>query len=165
MSDKLQETTAAAPLVALAPQSQSEDTTKDKFLTFIIDNEEYGVEIAKIREIISICKITKVPESPTYVEGIINLRGDIVPVINVRRRFNKPWKEYDALTCIVVIEYSNYKIGLIVDNVNEVVYIHEENILPPPSSKINYYNQFIRNIGRVEEDVKLLLDLDKLLAD
>ena len=165
MSDKLQETTAAAASVALAPQSNSEDTTKDKFLTFIIDDEEYGVEIAKIREIISICKITKVPESPTYVEGIINLRGDIVPVINVRRRFNKLWKEYDALTCIVVIEYNNYKIGLIVDNVNEVVYIHEENILPPPSSKINYYNQFIRNIGRVEEDVKLLLDLDKLLAD
>ncbi|MCL2852980.1 MAG: chemotaxis protein CheW [Defluviitaleaceae bacterium] len=164
MSDKLQETPTAAP-IALAYQTNIEDTTKDKFLTFIIDDEEYGVEIAKIREIISICKITKVPESPDYVEGIINLRGDIVPVINVRRRFSKPWKEYDALTCIVVIEYNTYKIGLIVDSVNEVAYIQEENILPPPSSKINYYNQFIRNIGRVEEDVKLLLDLDRLLAN
>ena len=145
-------------------QAVIEDTTKDKFLTFIIDNEEYGIEIAKIREIISICKITKVPESPGYVEGIINLRGDIVPVINVRNRFSKPWKEYDTQTCIVVIEYNSYKIGLIVDSVNEVAYIHESNILPPPSSKINYYNQFIRNIGRVDENVKLLLDLDRLLA-
>jgi purine-binding chemotaxis protein CheW len=140
------------------------DTTKDKFLTFIIDDEEYGIEIAMIREIISICKITKVPESDSYVEGIINLRGDIVPVIDVRKRFSKMPREYDALTCIVVIEYNNHKIGLIVDSVNEVAYIHEENILPPPSSKINYYNQFIRNIGRVDEDVKLLLDLDRLLA-
>ena len=163
MSDKLQEMAAASP-IAMTASPIGEDTTKDKFLTFIIDDEEYGVEIAKIREIISICKITKVPESPDYVEGIINLRGDIVPVINVRKRFSKIWKEYDELTCIVVIEYSGYKIGLIVDSVNEVVYIHEENILPPPSSKINYYNQFIRNIGRVEEKVKLLLDLDKLLA-
>ena len=162
MSDKLQTAVATNSPIALA--ALSEDTTKDKFLTFIIDSEEYGVEIAKIREIISICKITKVPESPSYVEGIINLRGDIVPVIDVRKRFSKPWKEYDALTCIVVIEYSSYKIGLIVDSVNEVVYIHEDNILPPPSSKINYYNQFIRNIGRVDDNVKLLLDLDRLLA-
>ncbi|MCL2617700.1 MAG: chemotaxis protein CheW [Defluviitaleaceae bacterium] len=150
--------------VAMSSPQHNEDTTKDKFLTFIIDDEEYGIEIAMIREIISICKITKVPESPSYVEGIINLRGDIVPVINVRNRFNKPWKEYDTLTCIVVIEYTNYKIGLIVDSVNEVAYIQEANILPPPSSKINYYNQFIRNIGRIDENVKLLLDLDKLLA-
>jgi len=164
MSDKLPENAPTAMGSMVNLRANAEDTTKDKFLTFIIDDEEYGVEIAKIREIISICKITQVPESPSYVEGIINLRGDIVPVIDVRKRFSKPWKEYDELTCIVVIEYTGYKIGLIVDSVNEVVYIHEENILPPPSSRINYYNQFIRNIGRVEEDVKLLLDLDRLLA-
>ena len=142
----------------------SEDTTRDKFLTFMVDSEEYGIEIAKIREIISITKITKVPESPDYVKGIINLRGDIVPVLDVRTRFGKPTKTHDALTCIVVIEYSDYKIGLIVDSVNEVTYIDERNILPPPSSKINYYNQFVRNIGLIGESVKLLLDLDRLMA-
>lgn len=161
MSDKLQMEQANTAALDL---DDSEDTTKDKFLTFYIDDEEYGIEIAKIREIISICKITKVPESPGYVEGIINLRGDIVPAIDVRKRFSKPWKDYDTLTCIIVIEYTGYKIGLIVDSVNEVVFIQEDNILPPPSHKINYYNQFIRNIGRVEEDVKLLIDLDRLLA-
>lgn len=143
----------------------SEDTTKDKFLTFVIDGDEYGIEIDNIKEIIKITKITTVPESPSYVEGIINLRGDIVPVIDVRKRFSKPSKEYDALTCIVVIDYVKYRIGLIVDSVNEVVYIHEEDILPPPNSKLNYYNQFIRNIGRAEDGVKLLLDLEKFLAD
>lgn len=142
-----------------------EDTTKDKFLTFVIDTEEYGIEIANIKEIIKLTRITRVPESPPYVEGIINLRGDIVPVIDVRKRFGKSTKEYDTLTCIVVIDYVKYRIGLIVDSVNEVMYIHEENILPPPSSKLNYYNQFIRNIGRADDGVKLLLDLEKLLAD
>ena len=142
-----------------------EDTTKDKYLTFVIEDEEYGVEIANIKEIISICPITKVPQTVTYVKGIINLRGDIIPVIDVRNRFMKSSKEYDDLTCIVVIEYREYSLGLIVDNVKEVMYIDEQNILPPPSAKLNYYNQFIRNIGRVGDGIKLLLDLDRFLMD
>lgn len=150
---------------SLAASLEVEDTLKDKFLTFVIENDEYGIEIANIKEIIKVTRITQVPESPSYVKGIINLRGDIVPVIDVRNRFGKPQKEYDALTCIVVIDYVKYRIGLIVDSVNEVVHINEEDILPPPNSKLNYYNQFIRNIGRADDGVKLLLDLEKFLAE
>lgn len=142
---------------------QEEDTTKNKYLTFEIDNEEYGVEIANIKEIISMCAITRVPETPPYVEGIINLRGDIIPVINVRTRFVKEAKEYDELTCIVVIEYMNYTLGLIVDNVQEVLYIDENKIAPPPNAKLTHHNQYIRNIGNTGKKVKLLLDLDKFL--
>ena len=139
------------------------DTTKDQYLTFEIDSEDYGVSISDIKEIISICPITPVPETPEYVEGIINLRGDIIPVINVRKRFGKPAKEYDSQTCIVVVEQSIYTIGLIVDGVKEVMYIDSANVLPPPCAKLNHYNQFVRNIGRVGNGVKLLLDLEKFL--
>ena len=140
------------------------NTLKDQYLTFVIEDEEYGIEIANIKEIISICAITLIPETPAYLEGIISLRGDIIPVINVRKRFLKPPKEYDELTCIIVIEYREYSLGLVVDAVKEVMYISEENILPPPSDRLNYYNQFIKNIGRVGESMKLLLDLDRFLV-
>ena len=140
------------------------NTLKDQYLTFVIEDEEYGIEIANIKEIISVTPITLVPETPKYLEGIISLRGDIIPVIDVRKRFLKQSKEYDELTCIVVIEYSEYSVGLVVDAVKEVMYISEENILPPPSDRLNYYNQFIKNIGRVGNDMKLLLDLDKFLV-
>ena len=140
-----------------------DDTTKDQYLTFEIGGEDYGVSISDIKEIISICPITLVPETPSYVEGIINLRGDIIPVISVRKRFNKPTKEYGSQTCIVVVEHNSFTIGLIVDSVKEVMYIDSANVLPPPSAKLSQYNQFVRNIGKVDDGVKLLLDLEKFL--
>jgi purine-binding chemotaxis protein CheW len=91
------------------------------------------------------------------------LRGDIIPVIEVRKRFGKPTREYDNHTCIVVVENTVFTIGLIVDSVKEVMYIDAANVLPPPSAKLNHHNQFVRNIGRVGDGVKLLLDLEKFL--
>lgn len=140
-----------------------EDTTKDKYLTFEIDNEEYGIDISHVIEIITVCAITWVPETPDFLKGIINLRGSIIPVIDARLRFKKPEKEYDSLTCIIVIEYENYKVGLIVDTVDEVMYIPDDKISVPPSAKLKYQNKFIKSIGKVGEDVQLLLDLDKFL--
>ena len=140
-----------------------EDTTKDKYLTFEIDNEEYGIDISYVIEIITVCAITWVPETPDFLKGVINLRGSIIPVIDARLRFRKPEKEYDSLTCIIVIEYENYEVGLIVDTVNEVMLIPEEHISVPPSAKLKYQNQFIKNIGKVGDDVQLLLDIDKFL--
>lgn len=141
----------------------ADDTTKDQYLTFEIDGEDYGIAIANIKEIISICSITKVPHTVDYIKGIVNLRGDIIAVIDVRKRFMKEERAYDNLTCIVVIEYGEYSLGLIVDNVREVLYISEEDVVSPPSAKLNYANQFIKNIGKVNGNVKLLLDLDKFL--
>lgn len=140
-----------------------EDTTKDKYLTFKIDNEEYGIDICHVVEIITVCAITWVPETSDFLKGIINLRGSIIPVIDARLRFKKEEKEYDSLTCIIVIEYENYKVGLIVDTVDEVMHIPEEMISVPPNAKLKYQNKFIKNIGKVGEDVQLLLDLDKFL--
>ncbi len=147
-------------------QEVIESSIENQYLTFVIEDEEYGVEIANVKEIITMSAITTVPHTENYFKGIINLRGEIIPVIAVRERFMKPVKEYDNLTCIIVIEYKDYSVGLIVDKVEEVMFIEEDSMSAPPSDRYSYYNQFIRNIGRSQDDnkIKLILDLDKLLV-
>lgn len=141
-----------------------EDTIKDQYLTFEIDGEDYGIEIARVQEIIPMQAITKVPEMPDYIEGITNLRGDLIGVLDVRKRFGKPPKEYDEATCIIVLICTDYFLGMIVDAVKETATIPEANIIPPPSVKLSRHNQFIRNIGKMGDEVLLLLDLEKFLA-
>lgn len=143
----------------------SEDTQKGKFLTFSVGRESYGIEIKFVTEIIGIQDITEVPELPDYIKGIINLRGKIIPVLDVRLRFKKAVKEYNDRTCIVVIEIKEISVGLIVDNVSEVISIEEENIVPPPDIKTGFNSRYVRGIGKVSNEVKLLLDCDKLLND
>jgi len=143
----------------------SEDTQKGKFLTFSVGKEAYGIEIKFVTEIIGIQDITEVPELPDYVMGIINLRGKIIPVIDVRVRFKKESKEYNDRTCIVVIDIKETYVGLIVDNVAEVISIDDSNIVPPPNIKTGFHNRYVRGIGKVGDEVKLLLDCDKLLND
>jgi len=141
-----------------------EDAQKDKFLTFSLGNEYYGIEIKQVTEIIGIQAITGVPELPEYIKGIVNLRGKIIPVMDVRLRFRKTFREYNDRTCIIVIENNEISIGLIVDSVSEVQSIPEEEIVPPPDvSKGN--NRYIKGIGKVGNEVKLILDCDKLLND
>ena len=143
----------------------AEDTQRGKFLTFSIGKEAYGFEIKYVTEIIGIQEITEVPELPNYVKGIINLRGKIIPVMDVRLRFKKESQEYNDRTCIVVIDIRDISIGLIVDNVAEVLVIPPENIVPPPALKTGFHNRYIKGIGKVGNEVKLLLDCDKLLND
>ncbi len=144
---------------------QEEDTQKDKFLTFVIEDEFYGIEIKHVTEIIGLQAITKIPELPEYIKGIINLRGKIIPVMDVRIRFKKPAREYDDRTCIVVIDIGNISIGLIVDVVSEVLNIEEQNVVPPPEGSRGIGNRYIRGIGKVGSDVKLILDCDRLLNE
>jgi len=143
---------------------QEEDTQKDKFLTFPLGNEFYGIEIRYVTEIIGIQTITQVPELPDYIKGIINLRGKIIPVMDVRLRFKKEPKEYNDRTCVIVIDIRDISIGLIVDSVSEVLSIPEQNIVPPPKLS-NGGSRYIKGIGKVENAVKLLLDSDKLLDE
>ena len=144
-------------------QREVRDTMKDMFFIFEIEDEDYGVEVAYVKEIISMQNITKVPKMPHFIEGITNLRGDLIGVLDVRKRFGKEPKEYDEETCIVVIEFNKYTLGLIVDGVKAAHTIEAENVSPPPNAKLNSYNQFIRNIGKVGNSVKLLLDLERFL--
>ena len=145
-------------------QDQIEDTQKGKFLTFCMGNDFYGIEIKYVTEIIGMQPITEIPEMPEYIKGIINLRGKIIPVMDVRLRFRKPFREYNDRTCIVVIDINEVSVGLIVDSVSEVMSIPDEEIVAPPSMA-KEGNKYIKGIGKVGTDVKLLLDSDKLLND
>ncbi|MGD8400751.1 MAG: chemotaxis protein CheW [Bacillota bacterium] len=142
----------------------TEDTQKGKFLTFMVGKEVYGIEIRFVTEIIGIQAITVVPELPEYIRGIINLRGKIIPVMDVRLRFKKEFREYNDRTCVVVVDINDISVGLIVDGVAEVMVIPEEDIVPPPQvNKVQ--NRYIKAIGKVGNDVKLILDCEKLLSD
>lgn len=141
-----------------------EDTQKGKFLTFLLGNESYAIEIKYVTEIIGVQDTSQIPELPNYIRGIINLRGKIIPVMDVRLRFKKPFKEYDDRTCVVVVDIKDISIGLIVDSVSEVLSIPDEEIVPPPDLNKGG-SKYIKSIGKVGNEVKLILDCDKLLNE
>lgn len=143
------------------------DTQKGKYITFKSGNEYFGLKIQYVNEIIVFQEITEIPESEDYIKGLINLRGKIIPVIDVRLRFKQEPFEYNDRTCIIVINYNSLVVGLIVEKIAEVVEIPEENILPAPSigKADKSQNKYVYGIGKVGDEVKLLLDPDKLLND
>ena len=143
---------------------EEEDTQKGKYLTFSLGSEFYGIEIKYVTEIIGIQPITEIPELPEHIRGIVNLRGKIIPVMDVRLRFKKPFREYNDRTCVIVIDVKDVSVGLIVDSVSEVLSIEEEEIVPPPHIKKGG-NKYIKAIGKVGDEIKLILDCDKLLSD
>lgn len=141
-----------------------EDTQKDKYLTFTLGEELYGIDIRAVIEIIGIMPITKVPEVPAYVQGIINLRGKIIPVVDMRLRFGQEYRPYSDRTCVIIISVNDVLIGLIIDGVSEVLTIPENSIVPPPELK-SVRNRYVKNIGKLsEEKVVLLLDWKKLFS-
>ena len=142
-----------------------EDTLKDMYLSFRLGDEDYCLEIRHVTEIVGIQKVTEVPDMPHYVKGVVNLRGQVIPVIDMRLRFNMPGREYDERTCIVVINLNGSQVGLVVDTVNEVRSIDEVNVSPPPKSGGAPSAQYIRGLGKVGESVKIILDANKLLFE
>ncbi len=144
---------------------EEEDTQKDKYLTFTLGDELYGIDIRVVIEIIGILPITGVPEVPDYVRGIINLRGKIIPVVDMRLRFGRPFRAYTDRTCVIVIEAEDVLVGLIIDGVSEVLDIPSEQVVPPPKLKAAQ-NRYVRGIGKLAEDkVVLLLDWQKLFSE
>ena len=142
-----------------------EDTLKDMYLSFRLGDEDYCLEIRHVTEIVGMQKVTEVPDMPHYVKGVVNLRGQVIPVIDMRLRFNMPGRDYDERTCIVVINLRGGQVGLVVDTVNEVRSIEETNVSPPPKSGGVPSAQYIRGLGKVGEDVKIILDANKLLFE
>jgi len=144
---------------------EQDDTQKDKYLTFLLGNEKYGIEIRHVTEIIGILPITEVPDLPEYIKGIINLRGKIIPVMDVRLRFGKPDINYNERTCIIVIDIIDFSVGLVVDSVSDVLSISEQDIVPPPELNKGQHNRYIKGIGKISEEVMLILDCEKLLTE
>ena len=134
-----------------------------KYLTFKLADEEYGVEILKVREIIGLMGITAVPRMPAYMKGVINLRGKVIPVIDLRLKFGLCEIEHTEETCIIVVDVGR-EVGIIVDTVSEVMDVVSSAIEPPPAMGNDVDTSFILGMGKVEDAVKILLDIDKVLT-
>lgn len=136
---------------------------KGKYLTFWTDKQLFGVPISDIVQIIGNQEITPIPDSPRYAKGVINLRGNIIPVIDVRLRFGKEEAKYDEKTCIIVSKIEDNHIGFIVDSVDEVTTIDDRDISPPPRMSKDRTNLYLTGIGKIENKVVMLLDTSKIL--
>lgn len=142
-----------------------EDTQKDKYLTFHLGTEVYAIEIRFVTEIIGILKITPIPEMPEFIKGVINLRGKIIPVMDVRTRFKLVPRAYDERTCVVVVHLKETDIGLVVDTVSEVADIPADQIEDAGDLAHGRSTAFLKGIGKVGDEIRILLDIDKLLFD
>ena len=135
-----------------------------KYLTFVLANEEYGLEILKVREIIGMMDITAVPRTPEFVKGVINLRGKVIPVIDLRRKFGLESAEQTEETCIIVVDVGTVEMGIVVDRVSEVLDIAATEIEDAPSFGVDVDTEFILGMGKSEGRVTILLDISKVLS-
>ena len=147
-------------------QMNAENEEKDeinKYITFEIKGNDYGINILFVRDIIGLQRIMEVPDLPEYIKGIINLRGKIIPVMDVRERFGLELKEYHDRTCIIVIVVNDIHIGLIVDEVQEVIDINSKHIQPAVTLNKKNTASFISGLAKVSDRVKILLDVERLI--
>jgi purine-binding chemotaxis protein CheW len=139
-----------------------------KFLTFTLGNEEYGVPVLKVREIIKVMDITQVPQVPDYVLGVINLRGKVIPVIDLRRKFGFAATEHTERTCIIVVDVDlssmRVMMGVVVDSVSEVLNVTETEIEQTPEFGGRVTTEYLLGLAKVKDSVKILLDLDRVLG-
>lgn len=139
------------------------DAKEQKWVIFRLGNEEYGVEIMQVDKIERMKPITRVPKTPAFVEGVINLRGEIVPVIDLRKRFDMPTKEVTDDTRVVVALVGELSVGLIVDEVTRVMSLPQDAIEPPPSLIGSVDVTYVRGVGKLDDQLLVLLDLAKVL--
>jgi purine-binding chemotaxis protein CheW len=163
------------PLLDQGTQAMTEENTQQdaqalaasragKYLTFFLADEEYGLEILRVREIIGIMDITTVPRTPEFVKGVINLRGKVIPVLDLRLKFNMPEAERTEETCVIVVQVDEVEIGIIVDKVSEVLDITADAIDDAPQFGTDINTDFILGMGKSEDRVTILLDISKVLA-
>ncbi len=148
---------------ALADKEET-STHAGKYLTFVSGNEEYGIEILRVREIIGVMDITTVPQTPDYMKGVINLRGKVIPVIDLRLKFSMPEEKYTQETCVIVVEVNNTHIGIIVDSVSEVVDISTSEIEETPPFGQGIDTSFMMGMGKVKEKIIILLNIEMVLS-
>ena len=144
--------------------TQKKDDELLQLVTFSTGDEEFGVDILKVQEIILPMAITKVPKAPEFVEGVINLRGKVIPVIDLRRRFGLKPKEQDKYTRIIVIEINQMIVGFVVDSISEVLRIPASTVEPTPPVVAGIESEYISGVGKLHDRLLILLDLDKLLS-
>ena len=151
-------------MVEQATLGSEVQTLAGKYLTFVLAQEEYGLEILKVREIIGMMDITAVPRTPDFVKGVVNLRGKVIPVVDLRLKFSMPEAQRTEETCIIVVYLGDIEMGIIVDKVSEVLDISGEDIEPAPSFGVDVDTEFILGIGKSGGKVTILLDINKVLT-
>ncbi len=154
--------------LAQGAASAAGQTSGGKFLTFTLGNEEYGVPVLKVREIIKVMDITQVPQVPPHVLGVINLRGKVIPVIDLRRKFGFPATEYTERTCIIVVDVElspvRVMMGIVVDTVSEVLNVSDAEMEETPDFGGRATTDYILGLAKVKGTVKILLELDRVLG-
>ena len=145
-------------------QAQTDTQRAGKYLTFVLADEEYGLEILKVREIIGIMDITAVPRTPDFVKGVINLRGKVIPVIDLRLKFDMAEAEQTEETCIIVVDVDGVEMSIVVDKVSEVLDIAGDEIEDAPSFGTSVNTDFILGMGKIGDSVKILLGIEKVIG-
>ena len=148
----------------MASEKDKRDDDIYQLVTFSIGGEEFGVDILKVMEIIRTMEITKVPRAPDFVEGVINLRGKVIPIIDLRRRFGLAPRGHDKNTRIIVIEINNIIVGFVVDAVSEVLRIPASTVEPPPPVVAGVESDYVSGVGKLQDRLLIMLDLDRLLS-
>ncbi len=143
----------------------TDDNTLIQLVTFKIAEEEFGVDILRVQEIIRMMPITKVPNAPSFVEGVINLRGKVIPIIDMRRRFGMAANAHDEQTRITVMDLQGQVVGFVVDAVREVLRIKESTVEAPPQVVAGIGSDYLKGVGKLDDRLLILLDLDKLLSE
>ena len=143
-------------------------TADQKLLTFSLGEEGYGVSILKVKEIIGMLEITPVPRTPDFIKGVLNLRGKIIPVMDLRIKFGMDEKDYNERTCILVVELNiqgnERLLGVVVDTVSEVINVSDDEIEPPPQYGAKVEHSFILGIGKIKDRVVIILDIDEVFV-
>lgn len=147
-----------------ATDSMASAADNGQFLTFTLQNEEYGIEILKVQEIKGFSKITPIPNAPEFVRGVMNLRGTVVPIIDLRARFSMTEKDYDQFTCIIVVNVGARVVGLVVDTVSDVLNIPNDAIADPPELASVGDRSCITGMGKLGERIVMLLDTGRLVG-
>ncbi len=152
-----------------ATVTQNVNELAGKYLTFSLGNEDYGVGILSVREIIGVMEVTAVPHTPGYIKGVINLRGRVIPVLDLRLKFDMEQQEYNERTCIIVVEVQGQngqvQVGMVVDSVSEVLNIADSEIEPPPALGTSSESENILGMAKIKNEVKILLDVGKVVGE
>lgn len=149
---------------AAEPTGRPGRSISGEYLTFTLGEEEFGVDILKVQEIRGYDTVTRIPDSPHFIKGVINLRGTIVPVIDMRLKLNLERADYSDLTVMIVLNLGERVVGMVVDGVSDVIALGSEQIRPPPEFDGQFDTQYITGIGALEQRMLILIDIDRLIS-
>jgi purine-binding chemotaxis protein CheW len=136
----------------------------NQLISFLVGDEEYGLDILRVKEVIRIREITRLPKAPSFVKGIINLRGDVIPIIDLRDKFGLESREYTTMTRVIVVDVEDKLVGMVVDAASQVVRIPADQIDPPPPIVGGLSAEYIRGVGKLEDRLVILLNIDRILT-